>query len=614
MVVRCLAARQRAILRSRRVTRKLCLAGLAAMLFFLFSSHLSLRPFSSPTREIDALRRFMNSAGHGAAAAVAANKSSFDWAAVPMSYLPPDDLAELPPLPKKRRRLLPVQHAFTAESSSQAALRRDRRDQVRDIFIDDWQHYRTYAWRRDALNPISATAKDQFSGWAATLVDSLDTLWIMGLRGEFDEAVAAVAGIDFGVSTHSRVNIFETNIRYLGGLLAAYDLSNSDVLLAKAVELGNLVYAGFNTPKQMPVDFIDFPEAKRGTGLQVEMSVVSASPGTLSLELTRLSQVTGDPKYYDAAARVMRVFHEQQNRTKLPGLWPLRVYMEKLDVSSYNAFTLGSGADSLFEYLPKMHALLGGQEPMYETMTKSFMKAATDHMFFRPMVPGEEDILISGNVEVIYDGKTPLDPESEHLTCFIGGTMALGGRLLGQPEHVETGAKLAKGCAYAYASFPSGVMPERYNMVPCEPRLASECAWNETKWVEERTKHFQWKPHLPKGFTTAKDPRYILRPEAIESIFYLYRITGKQEYQETAWNMFQAVEKATRAKFGHASVRDVTRVFDESAKEDNQEDYMESFWFSETLKYFYLIFSPPDLIDLDEFVLNTEAHPFRMPR
>ncbi|KAG6102001.1 hypothetical protein E4U30_000394 [Claviceps sp. LM220 group G6] len=612
MSVRFCGVTRRATIWSRRAIRVLYMACLATVFLFLFPPRL----FStSPGREIDALWRFMDGAAPDATVLGAGNKSSFDWTQVQMAYLPPDQVSALPASNKYRRRLPPTQYAFKAESSKQAAaLRQERRDQVRNVFIADWQNYRTYAWGRDALNPVSATAKDQFSGWAATLVDSLDTLWIMGLRDEFNEAVAAVGSIDFGASTSRQVNIFETNIRYLGGLLAAYDLSGRDVLLAKAVELGNFIYAGFNTPDNMPVDFIDFEVAKRGTGLEIERSVVSASPGTLSLEMTRLSQVTGDPKYYDAVTRVMRVFHEQQNKTKLPGLWPIMVSMDRMDVSSRREFSLGAGADSLYEYLPKMHALLGGQEPMYEVMTESFMEAATTHLFFRPMVPLEDDILIAGNVDVSDDGETPLDPESGHLVCFIGATMALGGRLLGQPGHVETGAKLAKGCAYAYASFPSGMMPETYNMVACEPRLASSCSWDEVKWERERKKRKQWKPHLPKGFTTAKDPRYILRPEAIESIFILYRITGKQEYQEIAWTMFQAVHKASQAKYGHAAISDVTIPFEESTKEDNQEDYMESFWLAETLKYYYLIFSPPDLIDLDEFVLNTEAHPFRRPR
>lgn len=194
--------------------------------------------------------------------------------------------------------------------------------------------------------PVSGGGRDQFSGWAATLVDSLDTLWMMGLRAEFDEAVNAVAGIDFGQSSSHRVNTFETNIRYLGGLLAAYDLSGRDVLLTKAVELGDLLYAGFNTENRMPVDFIDFGAAKRGDGLTVEGSVVSASPGSISLEMTRLSQITNDPKYYDAISRLMDVFYEGQDKTSIPGLWPVMVSMSRKDVVSGNQFTLAGSADS----------------------------------------------------------------------------------------------------------------------------------------------------------------------------------------------------------------------------------------------------------------------------
>ncbi|OAQ65941.1 glycosyl hydrolase family 47 protein [Pochonia chlamydosporia 170] len=594
----------------RRTHRTLSIAVLACVFVYILI-HLRSSPLSSSVRELDKLKQFMNY-GSNVPSTLVATKSSVDWAAIRMSHMPPSKLTKLP---RGRKSRLPrIQHAFASELPSDAVLREFRQDQVRQVFRNDWQNYRQYAWGKDALNPVSGTAKDQFSGWAATLVDSLDTLWIMGLRDEFNEAVAAVAKIDFGNSTSNRVNIFETNIRYLGGLLAAYDLSNSDVLLTKAVELGNLIYAGFNTPDHMPVDFIDFEAAKRGTGLEVEEWVVSASPGTLSLEMTHLSQITGDDKYYDAVARVMQEFHKQQPKTKLPGLWPIWVSMRSLDLSNRIEFSLGSSADSLYEYLPKMYALLGGQEPMYETMTKSFMNAATTHMFFRPMLPGGEDILIAGNINVESDGSSPLDPESEHLACFIAGTMALGGRLMGQPGDVETGAKLAKGCAYVYNAFASGLMPERYNMVPCEPILAANCAWDEKRWIEEQQMRDEWKPHLPKGFTTAKDPRYLLRPEAIESLFILYRITGERSYQDTAWKMFQAVHKAAKTKYGHAAVRDVTRVFDEESRQQNLEDYMESFWFAETLKYFYLIFSPPDLIDLDEFVLNTEAHPFRRPQ
>jgi mannosyl-oligosaccharide alpha-1,2-mannosidase len=493
-------------------------------------------------------------------------KSSFDWSSVRYEYPPEQPIS----LPKGRTRTLPkIQYQFTSESSREARKRESRRREVRELFKKNWKSYKKYAWKKDALQPISATFKDQFSGWAATLVDALDTLWIMGLRAEFDEAVAAVAEIDFGKSSTNRINIFETNIRYLGGLLAAYDLSGRKVLLRKAVELGDLIYAAFNTKNRMPVDFMNFETAKTGEGLIVETSVVSAAPGTLSLELTRLAQITGDNKYYDAVAKLMDVFYHGQNKTQIPGMWPMYVSMNTKNVVDGNTFTLAGCADSLYEYLPKMYALLGGLELKYETMTKRFMEAADKHFYFRPMVPRNEDILISGNVNTRETGSLVLDPESEHLTCFIGGTVALAGRLLGNPESVETGLKLTNGCVYAYRAFSSGMMPERYNMIPCESRIA--CRWNEEKWKAERKKRPEWRSGLPKGFTTAKDPRYILRPEAIESVFVLYRITGKSELQEAAWDMFRAISNGTATEYANAAVQDVVTT----RRPLPQEDYME---------------------------------------
>ncbi|KAK8055361.1 glycoside hydrolase family 47 protein [Apiospora rasikravindrae] len=534
-------------------------------------------------------------------------KSSFNWSRVKHQHPP---VGEPEPLPStKGLRALPkVQHSFKSESAKAKAVREDRRREVRELFQRDWQAYRKYAWMKDALKPMTGTYQDQFSGWAATLVDSLDSLWIMGLREEFNEAVAAVAEIDFGKSSSPRVNTFETNIRYLGGLLAAYDLSKREVLLVKAKELGDLLYGAFNTENRMPVDFIDFARAKTGDELFVEGSVVSASPGTLSLEMTRLSQITGDPKYYNAMSKVMDVFYRQQNETQLPGLWPMMVSMRREDVASGNQFTLAGCADSLYEYLPKMHGLIQGAEPKYKAMSERFMDAADKYMFFRPMIPGEEDILVSGAVNVYNDGQRLLDPETEHLACYLGGTMALGGRLLNRPNDIEIGAKLTNGCIYAYKSMPAGVGPERHNMIACKSR--KDCPWDEEVWIQERQKRPEWKEHLPKGFTTAKDPRYILRPEAIESVFLLYRITGRAEFQEAAWDMFQGVRNATGAKLASAAVPDVTKPVDPS----QNEDYMESFWLAETLKYFYLAFSPPDLISLDDYVLNTEAHPFLRPK
>ncbi len=105
------------------------------------------------------------------------------------------------------------------------------------------------------------------------------------------------------------------------------------------------------------------------------------------MEMTHLSQITGDPKYYDAIARVMDVFYKGQNETLNPGMWPMFVSMAARDVVSGSAFTIGGCADSLYEYLPKMHALLGGLEPKYQEMSRAFMRAADRRSSSGPCCP-----------------------------------------------------------------------------------------------------------------------------------------------------------------------------------------------------------------------------------
>lgn len=112
---------------------------------------------------------------------------------------------------------------------------------------------------------------------------------------------------------------------------------------------------------------------------------------------------------------------------------------------------------------------------------------------------------------------------------------------------------------------------------------------------------------LPPSFASIKSRKYILRPEAIESVWYMYRITGDTTWQDKGWKMFTSIVNVTSTEFGHSAVNDVTRDV------PYQVDEMESFWLAETLKYFYLLFSEPGLVSLDEWVLNTEAHPFKRP-
>ena len=87
----------------------------------------------------------------------------------------------------------------------------------------------------------------------------------------------------------------------------------------------------------------------------------------------------------------------------------------------------------------------------------------------------------------------------------------------------------------------------------------------------------------------------------------MYRITGDPSWQEKGWAMYEATMRATRTDLANSAIDTVM------TKETEWKNEMESFWIAETLKYYYLLFAEPDVISLDEWVLNTEAHPFKRP-
>ena len=544
------------------------------------------------------------------------------WSRLRLKYAVPS----MRPLPTGQPQELPkVQKDFGPESESEREVRLTRQSAVQEAFERCWTSYRENAWMSDELAPLSGGRRDPFGGWGATLVDSLDTLWIMGMKDEFNAAVAAASQINFETTRLNDINVFETNIRYLGGFLSAYDLSGDERLLAKAREVGDMLYIAFDTPNRMPITRWNLHAAGNGDYQQAHDNVLLAEIGSFSLEFIRLSLITGDPKWFDAVQRVMEVFQIQQHNTLLPGMWPVVVNARTQRFDQHSDYTLGAMADSLYEYLPKTHALVGGLLPMYEKMYRESMDTAIRHNLFRPMLPDGKDVLLSGLVKVSKqgDGKftTKLRPEGQHLVCFAGGMLALGGKLIQNNTHVEKGEKITDGCVWTYQNMPLGIMPEVFYMLPCESN-EGDCPWEEEKWLKAVQNHASGKEsddvdveaarkyaaskNLPKGFTYIQDTRYILRPEAIESVFILYRITGRKDLLETAWKMFVAIDSNTRTDLANAALSDVT-VDSNPPKSDS----MESFWLGETLKYFYLIFSEPDLISLDEYVFNTEAHPLK---
>jgi mannosyl-oligosaccharide alpha-1,2-mannosidase len=489
---------------------------------------------------------------------------SFDWAKVPFK----NHIESLTPLPTGEPKALPpIQFKFGKEDATAKNIRETRREEVRKQFHKCWKNYRQYAWMHDEIRPISGEVTDHFGGWAATLVDALDTLYIMGFEEEFTSAITDIERIDFGYTDVDTLNVFETNIRHLGGLLAAFEMSGDKRLLNKAREVGEMLYHAFDTPNHMPITRWQFRAAGEGKPQVADEQVLLAEVGSLTMEFTRLSQLTGDPKWYDAVNRVTKVLADQQDKTKLPGMWPIVVNARQADFTADTGFTLGSMADSTYEYFGKQYALLGGLSPTYRTLYEKSMATASKHALFRPSTPENSDMLMSGFVRVDGDN-VYLDSEMQHLACYTGGMFALGGRLFEKEEHVKIGRKLADTCVWAYKASPAGIMPEVSHLLKCNNKTT--CPWDEALWhegIKSRTGDSDKEKdplknianlRLPKGFTSIDDRRYILRPEAIESVFIMYRITGEQQWQAAAWDMWTAIQRSTDTDIGNSALVDVS--------------------------------------------------------
>lgn len=504
-----------------------------------------------------------------------------------------------------------------------------------------------------------------------------------------------------------------------------------------------------------------------------------AEIGSLSLEFTRLAQLSRDDKYYDAIARITNELEKLQGSTKLPGLWPhvldasgCRKSLEskqnispsaregspgnpsppqkleipnRTDVESYkdfigrrdssglgqdaqpadygqmlgddaesdddrmdpsdvnckeglisagsgsHTFGLGARADSTYEYMPKEYMLLGGLNEQYRSMYEKAMDTAREYLLFQPMVKDDRDLRFVSTV-TLPESLAEQGPETwsysyegAHLTCFAGGMFGVGAKLFEIDGDLDIAAKLTDGCIWAYESTATGIMPEHFELLPCEK--GKPCTWNETRYAEALDPHEGQRIHaaqkiyeqrvkfakeaerkaadgnqadpisppgaaalseqhgmeqdearplgglgpatnsglaerdlsmpeaptvlshedfvqariqeerIPPGFVNIGARKYILRPEAIESVFLMYRLTGENYWREKGWKMFEAISKNTRTELANSGIHDVT------AQIPRYRGEMESFWLAETLKYFYLLFSDPSVVSLDEYVL-----------
>jgi mannosyl-oligosaccharide alpha-1,2-mannosidase len=189
------------------------------------------------------------------------------------------------------------------------------------------------------------------------------------------------------------------------------------------------------------------------------------------------------------------------------------------------------------------------------------------------------------------------------VACFHGGNFILGGLTLNKQEYIDFGLELANGCHETYIHTATQIGPEVFRWQ--DDKLPRDAPNNQPPPPEQAGFYDE------SGFWISASS-YVLRPEVIESWYYAYRATGDTKYQDWAWDAFLAINATCTAGVGYSSIEDVNAPGGGAFT-----DYQESFWFAEVLKYSYLIQAEdaPWHVNADhnnEWVFNTEAHPFRV--
>jgi len=374
-----------------------------------------------------------------------------------------------------------------------------------------------------------------------TPVDALDTMYLMGLTDEADKTREyIVKNLSFDQDIY--VKNFEITIRMLGGLLSSYQLTGDKRLLALAQDLGDRLLPAFNSPTGMPYVHVNLK-----TGATKGVNSNPAEIGTLIIEFGTLSKLTGKPIYYEKAKKALVAIYDRRSPIGLVGS-TIDVETGKwLDPQSH----VSGGIDSYYEYLLKCSVLFHDKEcgEMWKSSIAALNKYVADEA---------PNGLWYGTVNMNTGERI-----AKHwgaLDAFFAGTLALSGDLDRAKRLEESSYKMWTTFGIEPEEMDYGTMKVTYNGYP-------------------------------------------LRPEIMESAYYLYQYTQDPRYLEMGKVYFDGLVKYCRTDAGYAELSDVEKK--------TQRDGMESFFLAETLKYLYLLYAPPDTVDLKTMVFNTEAHPMK---
>ncbi|KAF3940280.1 hypothetical protein ABW19_dt0209858 [Dactylella cylindrospora] len=469
----------------------------------------------------------------------------------------------------------------------------ERRERVKEVFMLSWDAYSNYAWGFDEFHPISRNGRLMTSkglGWI--IIDALDTMMLMGLTQPLAHAREWVQ-TQLTYDQDEEVNTFETTIRMLGGLLSAHYLATThhldpgskqepDLYLEKAADLADRLLGAYGSASGIPYASVNLKTTKGVESHADGGASSTAEATTLQIEMKYLSKLMGEKVYWERAEHVMKVIDDNN----MPdGLVPIFIYATTGKFRG-REIRLGSRGDSYYEYLLKQYLQTG--ETIYAEMYHDTMKGIKKHLVKKSHPSGFTFI-----AELPMGIGTTVSPKMDHLVCFMPGNILLGatnGTTVEQAkkspawgpreeEDLNLAKELMRSCYEMYNTTATGLAPEIafFNM------------------DEAGEKDIIVKP---------QDAHNLQRPETVESLFLMYRMTGDEMYREWGWKIFKAFVKHSAVDGGgFTSLSSVLKV------PAPQRDNMESFWLAETLKYFYLLFSPDDLLPLTEVVFNTEAHP-----
>ncbi|KAF7363178.1 alpha-1,2-Mannosidase [Mycena venus] len=467
---------------------------------------------------------------------------------------------------------------------------------VEKIFTTSYAAYKEFAFGHDELHPVTEGVGDDLGGWGASLVDAMGTMDLL------EEAVNFTATIDFSTPPVPQlISVFETTIRWVGGLISAYELSDEKypILITKAKEVTDkLAYAwvGNNT---MPYHSVDFTTNTPQIGTNSIAGV-----GTLSLEWLALSHYTGNETYGKLTEG--GVIAVAQLPAPLPGLAGQNVDPSTGQFTNLYV-TWGAGSDSYFEYLIKYARYTNNANTIFVDSWKTAVDSSIRTLLRNSTVGGHMYL-------ADYDAEQLIRHVGSHLACYYAGNWLLGGKLLQNQTIIDIALQLNDGCWNTYASTETGIGPETFAFISSDGNFTGGAAITDEQLAFYNEHGF---------YITGSD--YIQRPEVLESNFYAWRVTGDTKYLDRAASAIASFNKFLPTTVAFAclnNVNDITQGFI---------DDMESFWhvglfrrsvcvlnlciyrFAEVLKYLYLTFDDPTHISLDTHVWNTECHPLRAP-